>query len=32
MDLTVRVGTLGFIKVLKDLKEESLGTKQFTSD
>ena len=32
MDLPVTVGTLGFIKVLKDLKEESLGIKQFTSD
>ena len=29
IDLPVTLGTLGFIKVLKDLKEESLDKKQF---
>ena len=32
IDLPVTLGILGFIKLLKDLKEESLGMKQFTSD
>ena len=32
IDLPVTLGTLGFIKVLKYLKEESLEKKQITSD